>query len=91
MSALLLNVWDRIKSEPVLVTTLVGSVLSLLVVFGVPISDEQKTAVVVAVAAVLALFARSQVTPTSNPTLDQGTVVKVTTPKGQPDTMTVLA
>lgn len=53
----------RIESEPVLVTTLVGAVIGLLVVFGVPITDQQKTAIVLVVTAVLALFARSQVTP----------------------------
>ena len=61
--AILTSIWDRITREPVLMTTLVGAVISLLVVFGVPITDEQKTAVVVVVAAVLAIFARSQVTP----------------------------
>jgi hypothetical protein len=53
----------RIQDEPVVVTTLVGAVISLLVVFGVPISDDQKTAIVGVIVAVLALFARSQVTP----------------------------
>lgn len=62
MSALA-SLWSRIQLEPVLVTTLVGAVISLLVVFGVPITNDQKTAIVVVVTAVLALFARSQVTP----------------------------
>ena len=53
----------RIENEPVLATTVVGSLLGLLIVFGVPISDDQKTAIVVLVTAVLAVFARSQVTP----------------------------
>lgn len=53
----------RIQSEPVLLTTLVGAVIGLLVVFGVPITEEQKTAIVLVVTAVCALFARSQVTP----------------------------
>ena len=57
------SLWDRISNEPVLVTTFVGALLNLLVVFGLPIDDEQKTAVVVLVTAVLAIFARSQVSP----------------------------
>ena len=57
------SLWDRISAEPVLVTTFVGALLNLLVVFGLPIDDEQKTAVVVLVTAILAIFARSQVSP----------------------------
>lgn len=57
------TLWNRIANEPVLVTTLVGALISLLVVFGVPITDEQKVAVIGLLTAVLALFARSQVTP----------------------------
>lgn len=55
----------RIQNEPVLLTTLVGAVISLLVVFGVPITEEQKTAIVLVVTALCALFARSQVSPVS--------------------------
>jgi hypothetical protein len=54
---------DRLRNEPVLVTTFVGALLSLLVVFGVPITDDQKTAIIVLLTAVLAVVARSQVTP----------------------------
>lgn len=53
----------RIQDEPVLVTTLVGAAIGLAVVFGAPISDDQKTAIVVTVTALLAIFARSKVTP----------------------------
>lgn len=63
MNATLGALLARIQNEPVLVTTLVGALLSLLVVFGVPITDQQKAAIVVLLTAVLALFARSQVTP----------------------------
>ena len=55
--------WDRISREPVLVTTFVGALLNLLIVFGLPITDEQKLAVVALVTALLAIFARSQVAP----------------------------
>ncbi len=53
----------RLRDEPVLVTTFVGALISLLVVFGVPISDDQKTAIIVLLTAGLAIFARSKVTP----------------------------
>ena len=56
-------IWARISNEPVLVTTLVGAVLDLAIVFGAPVTNEQKTAIVVAVTAVLAIFVRQQVTP----------------------------
>ena len=56
-------IYDRIKDEPVLVSTLVGAVLALLVAFGVDISEEQKAAVIGVIAAVTALVARHNVTP----------------------------
>lgn len=56
-------VLDRLANEPVLVTTFVGALLNLLIVFGLPIDDEQKLAVVALVTALLAIFARSKVTP----------------------------
>ncbi len=57
------DIIDRLRNEPVLVTTFVGAVLSLLIVFGVPIVDEQKAAIIAVGTALLAIFARSQVTP----------------------------
>jgi hypothetical protein len=54
----------RLQDEPVLLTTLVATVIGLLIAFGVPISDDQKTAVLLVVTAIAAIFARSQVTPT---------------------------
>lgn len=63
MKAILLSIWDRITNEPVLATTLVGAVINLAIVFGAPISDDQKVAVVAVVTALLAVFARSKVTP----------------------------
>lgn len=53
----------RLQNEPVLITTLVGALLNLAIVFGVSIQDDQKTAIIVVLDAVLAIFARSQVTP----------------------------
>ena len=54
----------RLQNEPVLVTTLVGAVLNLAIVYGVQIDEQQKTAIIVVLDAILAIFARSQVTPT---------------------------
>lgn len=54
---------ERLRNEPVLLTTLFGALLNTLIVFGVPISDDQKVALVVLVTALLAIFARSRVTP----------------------------
>lgn len=54
---------ERIKAEPAIVATAVGAVLSLLVAFGLPISDEQTAAVLAVVWAGLGFFVRSRVTP----------------------------
>lgn len=54
---------ERIKAEPVLVTTLVASLLSLLVAFGVPLSDEQSAAIIAAIVAISALVVRGKVSP----------------------------
>lgn len=54
---------ERIRNEPVLVTTLIGSVLTALVVFNVPLTQEQVAALVAIAAAVMAIVARAQVTP----------------------------
>lgn len=59
-------IWARIQNEPVLVTTLVGAVLEFAIAFGVQIDDGQKAAIMAVVAAVLAIFARQQVTPTGS-------------------------
>jgi hypothetical protein len=56
-------IWARITAEPVLVTALVGAIINLAIAFGAPIADEQKTGIIVVITAVLAMFARSQVTP----------------------------
>lgn len=59
------TILDKIRNEPVVISTLVSALLVLLVQFKVPISDGQANAISVAVVAALALFARSQVTPVS--------------------------
>lgn len=49
--------------EPVVISTVVGAALTLLVQFGVPISDGQANAITGLIVAALALYARSRVTP----------------------------
>jgi hypothetical protein len=54
---------ERIKNEPVLVTALVQALLIAGVNFGLDLSDGQQASILGLAAAVLALVARSQVTP----------------------------
>lgn len=55
---------DRIKNNPVLVLNLVGSLAALFVAFGFDLSKEQTAAILAVTSALLAIVARSQVTPT---------------------------
>lgn len=54
---------DKIKNEPVLVTTVVSALLVVLVQLGVPVSDGLADAISGLIVAAAALFARSKVTP----------------------------
>jgi uncharacterized YccA/Bax inhibitor family protein len=56
---------DRLRNEPVLVTTAVSALLVLLVQVGLPISDGLANAITGLVVALMAAFARSQVSPAS--------------------------
>lgn len=59
--------WERIKNEPVLLTGLVTAIVALVIAFGVPISADQKAAIVGVVTAIVALLGgavtRSKVSP----------------------------
>lgn len=55
-----IRVWER---EPVAVTAVITGALDVAIVFGVPIDDGQKTAIVGLVSAIGVLVARNQVTP----------------------------
>jgi len=57
---------EKIRNEPVLVSTLVVALLVLLAQAGLPISDGLANAISGLVVAVLAVFARSQVVPLRN-------------------------
>lgn len=58
-----MSVIDKIRNEPVLVTSLVGSVLALGVAFGFSLSDVQIAALLAVVNSLLAVFARGKVSP----------------------------
>ena len=61
------NLINLVRTEPAAITGLVVAVITLVVAFGVPIDDSQRSAIVGVVGAVLAILGagvvRSQVTP----------------------------
>lgn len=61
-----MSIWNR---EPVMILALVAAVINVLVVFGIDISTEMKTAILTVVDALLALAARGAVTPVADPKL----------------------
>jgi hypothetical protein len=71
---------DRIRSEPVLVVTLVQSVIILVVAFGLQLTADQIGAILLVTNALLNIIARANSTATSAPSLPLGT--QVTTPQG---------
>jgi hypothetical protein len=54
---------EKIRNEPVLATALIQALLILAVSFGLDLSDAQQAAILGLSAAVLAVVARSKVTP----------------------------
>lgn len=58
------NLIERIKDEPVLVTTLVGAILNLIVAFGFSLTEAQEGGILAVTVAILAFVARSKVRPT---------------------------
>ena len=58
---------EKIRSEPVLVSTLIAATLYLLTEFGVSVTPGQQAAILAVTVAVLAFFTRSQVKPTVTP------------------------
>ena len=86
-------------TEPVALAAAVKEALSalvkVLIVFGiVQMTGEQVAALLLAIDPILALlamiYARSNSTPKSAPTLSEGTAVTVTTPAGTPGRVTTL-
>lgn len=62
----------RIKAEPALFSGLVLVLLNLAAAFGLNLTGEQTAAINAVVAALLAFFTRSQVTPVDAPANDPG-------------------
>lgn len=59
----ILDLWAR---EPVIVTAVVVALLDAGVAFGLPLSVEQKTALIATVTAIGAFVARSRVSPVAS-------------------------
>ena len=57
---------EKVRNEPVLVVTFVAAVLTSLVQFGIPLTDEQANSITVLVIAGLAFVARNKVVPKRN-------------------------
>ena len=57
----------RIRTEPALILALVGSLIALVVSFGLKLSPEQIGGIMAAVSAILGIVTRSQVTPVTPP------------------------
>lgn len=57
------RIWEKLQREPALLVGLVTAILSLLVSFGIDISDESQAAIVALVIAVGAIIIRQSVTP----------------------------
>jgi hypothetical protein len=56
-------IWERIKKEPSLLFALVNATLALVVLFGLPLSEEQSAGIIVFVNAVVGILTRQSVTP----------------------------
>lgn len=65
--------WKKIQEEPVLVQGLAQAALALGISFGLPLSSDQVGAILAVTAALLAFWARTQVTPLANPKASDGT------------------
>jgi len=87
----------ELLKDPALIVGLIRAALILAVSFGVAITQQQQDAVLMFVGAFLAVLSLaltavtvSRTTSSSAPTLDEGTVVTVVTPAGQPNKVTML-
>ena len=76
--------------EPVAIAAVIAIAVNLLVSFGLSLTVEQIALINALVVGILALVARTQVTPTANPVLTQGTSVQVVTPAGEANKTTVV-
>jgi hypothetical protein len=69
---------DRIRREPVLATGLLEAILALALAFGLDLTPEQVGAILAVAVALLALVARRQVTPTTDPRLEHQVTLTAT-------------
>jgi hypothetical protein len=83
--------------DPALVIGLIRAALILAVSFGVYVTQDQQDAILMFTAALLAVMSLvltgvtvSKTTSSSAPVLDEGTVVTIVTPEGQPNKVTML-
>ena len=58
------SILERIKNEPALLIGLVSAAISLILAFGIDLTEKQVGGIMAVVVALLALVTRSQVTPT---------------------------
>jgi hypothetical protein len=82
---ILSGLWSLIKKWPVRAQAIVQAFVAWLTAFGLSWTVEQVAATLALSAVVLAFFTETAVTPTASPTIQEGTLVTVTTPEGQPD------
>lgn len=57
------GLWERIQREPAAAISIVGAFMSMLVLFGVPLSDNQQAAVTSFLFLVAGFLTRAMVTP----------------------------
>jgi len=83
---------SKLLENPALLVGLVRAALILLVTFGVAVTQAQQDSILELMGAFLAVLSLiltgvtlNVTTPTSNPTIEQGTTFTVVTPDGQPN------
>ena len=60
------SILDKVNAEPVLVYALMQALIGLVSAFGIGLSAEQTTALLVATGAVLAIICRGKVSPVTD-------------------------
>jgi hypothetical protein len=90
LKALGRGLWSLVKKYPVRAQGLVVAAIAAASAFGLGWNGAQVGAITGLSAAILSFLTESAVTPLSQPTLPQGTVVEVVTPPGQPNEAVVV-
>ena len=81
------GLWSLVLQNPVYAQALVQASIALLTAFGLNWNGVQIGATMAFSAALLAFITQKAVTPLENPVIPSGTVVTVTTPEDQPDSV----